>query len=136
MIVLKNGKVLLGHRHNDPEKADSKLHGEGTWTMPGDKLHFGEDLKEAALRELSEETGLQAKKENLKIISVTNNIVYGAHFVTIGFLCEKFSGEPKVMEPNEITDWQWFNLNKLPKPMYFPSEKIIKNYLTKNIYKY
>lgn len=136
VMVLKEGKVLLGRRHDNPEKASSLLHGEGTWTMPGGKLHFGEDLKEAAMREVLEETGLKVKKEDLKIISVTNDIVYDAHFVTIGFLCEKFEGKPKVMEPDEIIEWQWFDLDQPPSPIFFPSEKIIRNYLDKKFYKY
>ena len=131
-MILKGGKVLLEKRHSDPKKASSLLHGEGTWTMPGGKLHFGEDLIEAAKREVLEETNLKAK--NLKIISVTNDIVKDAHFVTIGFLCTEFKGEPETIEPDEIIKWQWFGLGNLPKPMYFPSEKIIKNYLAKRIY--
>jgi len=38
------------------------------------------------------------------------------------------------MEPDEITEWKWFDLNNLPSPLYFPSERIIKNYLAKIIY--
>lgn len=136
VMILKNNKVLLGKRHPDPEKASSLLHGEGTWTMPGGKLHFGEDLKEAAMREVLEETGLKVKKEDLKIISVTNDIVYDAHFVTIGFLCQNFEGQPKNIEPDEITEWQWFDLDQLPSPIFFSSEKIIRNYLDKKFYKY
>jgi 8-oxo-dGTP diphosphatase len=132
IMVLKDGKVLLGKRHSDPDKASSLLHGEGTWTMPGGKLDFGEDLIEAAKREVLEETGLEAK--NLKIVSVTNDIVSDAHFVTTAFLCEEFQGDPKVMEPDEIIEWRWFKLDELPSPMYFPCEKIIENYLAKRIY--
>ena len=132
VMILKEGKVLLGHRHENPEKASSLLHGEGTWTMPGGKLHFQEKLKEGAIREIFEETGIKAK--DLKIISVSNDIVSDAHFVTIGFLCEEFEDEAKVMEPDEITEWKWFDLDNLPSPLYFPSEKIIKNYLAKKIY--
>jgi len=135
VMIIKNNQVLLGQRHDDSVKADSELHGEGTWTMPGGKLEFGEDLKEAAIREMLEETGIELQKENLKFISLTNDIVSDAHFVTVGFLCREFTGEAKVMEPDEITKWQWFNIDDLPKPMYFPSEKIIKNYLAKEIYK-
>jgi len=136
IMILKKNQVLLGQRHADPERADSLLHGQGTWTMPGGKLDFGEDLKEAAIREVLEETGIKLKKENLKFISLTNDIVSDAHFVTAGFLCQEFEGEAKVMEPDEITKWQWFNIDDLPKPMYFPSEKILKNYLDKEIYKH
>lgn len=132
IMILKEEKVLLGKRHDNPEKASSLLHGEGTWTMPGGKLHFQEGIKEAAAREASEETGVKVK--NLEVISISNDIVYDNHFVTIGFLCEDFEGEPKVMEPDEITEWEWFDLNNLPSPLFPPSEKIIKNYLAKKIY--
>lgn len=136
IMMLKDNKVLLGKRHDDPEKADSLLHGEGTWTMPGGKLDFGEELKPAAIREVFEETGIKIKEKDLKLISLTNDVVFDAHFVTIGFLCQDFEGEPKVMEPDEITKWQWFELDNLPRPVYFPSEKILKNYLAGEIYKY
>ncbi len=131
MILNNKNQVLLGKRHNDPEKADSELHGEGTWTMPGGKLHFKEEFKDAALRETLEETGIEIDKNKLEIISVTNDMVSDNHFVTIGFLCRNFKGEPKVMEPDEITEWKWFDLDDLPSPIFSPSGKIIKNYLTR-----
>lgn len=132
IMILKNNKVLLGKRHDDAEKADSELRGEGTWTMPGGKLHFGETFEQGAKRETLEETGLKINK--IKIISVSNDMVSDAHFVTIGFLCENFEGKPKVMEPDEITAWNWFNLDNLPKPVFPPSQKIVNNYLSKKFY--
>lgn len=135
VMILRDGKVLLGQRHIDPTKADSELHGEGTWTMPGGKMHFGESFEETCTRETMEETGIVIDKSKIKIISITNDIVTDAHFVTIGFLCEDFQGEVQVMEPDEITKWEWFDLNNLPKPLFFPSEKVIKNYLDGVIYK-
>lgn len=131
-MILNEGKVLLGRRHDDSAKASSLLHGEGTWTMPGGKLHFQEGLKEAARREVLEETGIKAK--NLEVFSVSNDTVPDNHFVTIGFLCTDFEGEPKVMEPDEITQWGWFDFNNLPSPLFPPSRKMIKNYLDKQIY--
>lgn len=132
VMILKRGKILLGRRNENPEKASSLLHGERSWTMPGGKLHFQEKLKEGIAREVSEETGMRVK--NLKLISVSNNIVSDAHFVTMGFLAEDFEGEVKVMEPNEITEWHWFDLEELQSPLFFPSEKIIKNFLAGKIY--
>jgi len=134
VMIVKDSKVLLGKRHEDPEKADSELHGEGTWTMPGGKLEFKEDLKDAACREVLEETGIKIIKENLKFISLTNDIVEDAHFITVGFLCEEFEGEPKVMEPDEITEWKWSSLDELPSPVYFPSGKILENYKNNKIF--
>jgi len=126
VMILKEGKILLGKRHEDPEKADSMLNGAGKWTMPGGKLDFGESFVDGAKREVKEETGLDLKKT--KVICLTEDMVEGAHFVTVGLLAEDFEGEVKVMEPDEITEWQWFNLEDLPSPMYFPSEKVLKNF--------
>ena len=134
VMILKGDKVLLGKRHPDPEKASSALHGEGTWTMPGGKLHFGETFEAGAKREVAEETGMDAK--SFGVISLTNNIVTDAHFVTIGLLCKDFEGEPKVMEPDEIIEWRWFSLNELPKPIYPASEQVLKNFSEKIFYKH
>jgi 8-oxo-dGTP diphosphatase len=136
VMILKDNKVLLGKRHEDPNKADSELHGEGTWTMPGGKIHFGEAFEQAAAREVMEETGIKVNEDKLKFISLANDKVRDAHFVTIGFLCEDFEGEAKVMEPDEITKWQWFDLNNLPEKVFFPSDKVLKNYLDNTIYRH
>ncbi len=133
VMIIKNNKVLLGKRNSDPKKADSELHGESTWTCPGGKLGFGEKIEDCIKREVFEETGIRLNK--IKLISVTNDIVPDAHFVTLGFLCKDFEGEPKVLEPEEITEWKWFPLNELPEPMFFPSLKLINNYLEGKIYK-
>lgn len=135
VMILRDGKVLLGQRHIDPEKADSELHGEWTWTMPGGKMHFHESFEETCYRETMEETSIKIDKDKIKIISITNDIVPDKHFVTIWFLCEDFEWEEKIMEPDEITRWGRFDLNNLPRPLFFPSEKVIKNYLDKTIYK-
>lgn len=134
IMILRDGKVLLGKRHDDAQKASSDLHGEGTWTMPGGKLDFQETLIAGACREALEETGIKLNKEKLKIISVADEIVPDNHYVTIGFLCEDFSGEAKVLEPEEITEWKWYNLDKLPGKVFIPSARMVKAYLNKKIY--
>ena len=135
VMVLKEGKVLLGQRHVDPEKASSLMNGEGTWTMPGGKLDFGESFEEGAKREVMEETGVSIEAKDLEVISVTNDMVPTAHFVTIGMLLKVYDGEPKVMEPDEITKWEWFPLDALPTPIFPPSLKILKNYEEGKFYK-
>lgn len=135
VMILRSNKILLGQRHLDPEKADSELHGEGTWTMPGGKLHFGETFEEGACREVLEETGIKINKKDLSVISLANDRVSDAHFVTIGLLCIKKVREPRVMEPDEITQWKWFDLKKLPSPLFPPSQEVLNNYLNKTFYK-
>jgi 8-oxo-dGTP diphosphatase len=95
-------------------------------------LHFGETFEEGAKREVKEETGIILK--SVKVFCVNNDMVETAHFVTMGLLSDDFEGEPIVMEPDEITEWGWFDMNKLPGPIYFPSEKTIENYKRKQFY--
>ena len=132
IMVLKDNKLLLGRRHDNPEKASSLLDGAGTWTMPGGKLEFGETFENGAKREVLEETGIKLNKVN--VICVNQDIVETAHFITIGLFSDAFSGEPKIMEPDEITEWHWFDLNNLPSPIYFPSAKVLENYKQKKFY--
>ena len=135
MMVLNNkGEVLLGKRIDDPIKASSDLHGEGCWTFPGGKLEFGETILDGAAREVLEETGIKVDKEKTKLISITDEIRPDTHYITAGFLCRDFEGEPKAMEPEEITEWKWYNLDNLPENLFLPSAKMIKAYLNKQIY--
>ncbi len=132
VMMMRNGKILLGRRHVDPKKADSALNGAGTWTMPGGKLELGETFEEAARREVKEETNINLKKP--EVFCVNNDRIKGVQFITVGMYSEVFDGEARIMEPDEIVEWQWFALNKLPRPLYFPSKKIIANYKQKKFY--
>ncbi len=133
VMVLRHGKILLGQRHIDPEKADSELSGEGTWTMPGGKMEYGESFEKGAYRELKEETGMEIK--DVKVITVENSVGPNAQFITVGMVAEDATGEPKIMEPDEITKWEWFDINNLPKPMFPPSQYIIDCYKKGVFYK-
>lgn len=136
VMILRDGKVLLGQRHVDPIKASSELHGEWTRTMPGGKMQFHESFEDSCYRETLEETWLHIDKNTIKIISITNDMVPDKHFVTIGFLSQDVQGEPQVMEPDEITQRKRFDLHDLPQPLFFPSAKVIKNYLDWTIYQH
>lgn len=132
VILISNGKILLGKRHLDPDKADSVFKSAGEWCLPGGKLDFGETFEEGAIREVQEETGITIK--NPKVISVHNFKNQYAHFMTVGLIAQEWKGEARVMEPDEITEWKWFSLKKLPYPRYFPSFGVIKNYLKNQFY--
>ncbi|OGG44816.1 hypothetical protein A2673_02155 [Candidatus Kaiserbacteria bacterium RIFCSPHIGHO2_01_FULL_50_13] len=132
VILEKDGKILLGMRHPDPDKADSAFRSAGEWCLPGGKLDWGESLEDGAIREVKEETGIVIK--NPKVISVHNCRNEHAHFMTVGLVASEWEGEASVMEPDEIVQWEWFNLNDLPQPRYFPSFEVIENYLQNKFY--
>ncbi|MDO8563814.1 MAG: NUDIX domain-containing protein [Nanoarchaeota archaeon] len=132
VMIFREGKVLLGRRHDNPINAGSKLNGAGTWTMPGGGLEFGESFEMAAKREVKEETGIDI--ENIKLISINEDMNDNAHFVTLGFYSDKFKGEAKIMEPDQIVEWNWFNLHNLPNPLYLPSKKLLNNFNQNKFY--
>jgi 8-oxo-dGTP diphosphatase len=132
VMLLKDGKILLGKRNEDPEKASSLLKGEGTWTMPGGKLHFGESFEEGAKREVEEETGIRLN--DINVICINSDQVEGVHFITIGLMSDEFQGEPQIKEPDEITEWRWFPINYIPSPLYFPSAKVLNNFQENKFY--
>lgn len=132
IMILKDNKVLLGLRNPNKENASSELNGQGTWTMPGGKVEYMEKLVDAAKRELEEETSLVAT--SLKLICISDDMTDTAHYVTVGFFVEEYSGEIKTMEPETILEWKWFDINNLPINMYKPSKKIIEKYLDGIVY--
>ena len=53
--VFRYGRILLIRRNFEPFI--------GCWGMPGGKIHFGEHVEEAVVREVREETGVRARFE-------------------------------------------------------------------------
>lgn len=125
MLVLKEGKILLGER--------LASHGAGTWSLPGGHLEFGETFESAGAREVAEETGL-VDIELKGLVCVSNDRVYGKHFVTIGMLAHWKRGEPVAMEPEKAANWTWFLPSELPENLFLPSKHVIDAWLAGEVY--
>ena len=95
MIFNNKHELLLGLRNNDREKSDSELHEEGTWTMPGGNIEYGESFEEAGIREAKEEANLNIS--NLEVICVQTDKNEYAHYVSVGMLAHCYNGIPQVM---------------------------------------
>ncbi|MEM1396959.1 MAG: NUDIX hydrolase [Pseudomonadota bacterium] len=71
---------------------------EGKWSIPGGKLKYGEHLEAAALRELHEETAVEARiiKQigTFEALPSVESRVDAEHFVMVDFLAEWIRGEP------------------------------------------
>lgn len=96
VVCLRGDKVLLIKRGTPPRL--------GQWSLPGGRMELGETTVAAALRELKEETGVEA--EILGLIDVVDGIfparpgpdgTAGAitrHYVLIDYAARWLAGEP------------------------------------------
>ena len=132
LIFNPDGKLLLGLRNYNQETADSEMHEEGTWSCPGGNIEYGETFEQAVTREAKEETGIDIKDPEL--ICVQTDLNEHAHYISVGMVTHSFEGVPRVMEPDEIMAWRWFDLNDLPKNIFSASRKTIDCYLQKKFY--
>ena len=122
VMIFKDGKVLIGKRK-------SKL-GEGDYSFPGGHLEHSELIVDCIKRETMEECGVLIK--NVKFLSVANIRDYPPrHYIGFGFTAELLSGEPKVMEPDKLVNWEWYDLNELPEPLFIPTKIMIDAYKNK-----
>ncbi|MEI8337572.1 MAG: NUDIX domain-containing protein [bacterium] len=122
VMIFKDGKVLIGRRK-------SKL-GEGDYSFPGGHLEHNELITDCIKRETREECGIEIK--NLEFIFVGNIRDYPPrHYIGFGFTAEIESGEPKVMEPDKLVSWDWYNLDELPEPLFIPTKMMIEAYKNK-----
>ncbi|QDK31985.1 MULTISPECIES: RNA pyrophosphohydrolase [Sphingomonadaceae] len=123
MLVNPDGKVFVGKR------IDTK---EGDWwQMPQGGVDDGEDLKDAALRELWEETGV--REHNVTVLSRTREeLLYDLPEDLIGKLWKgKYRGQRQTWfllrydgndndvdleahKPAEFNDWKWVDAEQLP----------------------
>lgn len=100
--------------------------GKNYWGSGGGHLELGESLKDGALRELAEEAGEQVIVDNVQFIGVMNfTEMQPKHYVDVSFSAEWVSGEPTNSAPRETTEWQWFDLDELPSPLFPPLEKYL-----------
>ncbi|MCZ6662175.1 MAG: NUDIX hydrolase [Actinobacteria bacterium] len=95
VAIVRDGKILLIKRRNEP--------GKGLWAVPGGKVEYGETLRDAAVREVKEETGLDIVVGPL-IWSGESISVHG-HLVLIDFLGSVLGGELAASDDAEQALW-------------------------------
>ncbi len=107
-IIIENDRVVLVKRAHPPI--------QGQWSIPGGVLEVGELVREAAIREAREETGLIVEPGEL--LGVFDRILRDAekrvqyHYVLIDFLCRRVAGE--LLAASDAAEVRWFTRAELP----------------------
>ncbi|MFJ8085551.1 bifunctional class I SAM-dependent methyltransferase/NUDIX hydrolase [Streptomyces sp. NPDC096205] len=116
VVTDPRGRVLLGWSVR------------GVWELPGGKNSADEDFREAAVRELEEETGLKADPGDARLLALLMDSVHGMPRLTAAVHVTAYTGEPAVAEPHLIHRWEWHDpadLPALPQPLFTPSAHVI-----------
>ena len=106
-VVVHEGRTLLVRRANPPDA--------GLWGFPGGKIEFGETVKDAAMRELLEETGVVAQAQD--VITTLDIVVRDPagtmrqHYILIVVQCRLISGDP--VAGDDALEARWFPIAEL-----------------------
>ena len=117
-VVVLDGKVLLVRRANPPDV--------GYWGFPGGKIESGETIREAAVRELLEETGLRGEARRvftaLDVFDHDDEGELRRHYVLVAVLCRWLSGSP--VAGDDALEARWFSLDELDDARFVMSAKV------------
>lgn len=113
-VIIKGNKILLIKRGSEPFK--------GYWGTPGGYVGWNETVEEAIIREVKEETGLDAI--SVKLVSYSSEPKrHPKQVINFVYLVE-INGKVRVSD--DAVDAKWFDLDHLPKDLAFDHFENIK----------
>ncbi len=98
-VAVEAEQLLLIRRATEP--------GAGAWSLPGGRVEMGETLAEAVVREVLEETGLEAICDEL--VGWVERIGDDYHFVIFDFAITVLDSRPPVAG-DDAAEAAWVNL--------------------------
>lgn len=117
-IVIKDGKVALIRRRNDPFK--------GSYALPGGFAGYGEKLEDCVVREVLEETGLKTQVRSLIGVYSAPDRDPRGHFVTAVYELGVTGG--RLRAGDDASSAEWVPVDAIP-PMAFDHGSIIADFL-------
>ncbi len=112
LILVRDGHVLLAQRQGTG-------YADGAWNLPSGKLEHGETVVQAAMREGSEEIGINATESDLEFAHLIHyRNALGDARIGVFFHVRNWQGEPYNAEPHKCSQIRWWPLDGLPGQTY------------------
>lgn len=124
-LIFWRGKLLLTKRAHPPFR--------DWWDLPGGFIDRGEDPRQALLREIKEETGLDVTiKKLFGVYSGTHPSSFDPfHVISIVYIAA--AKNAKLGAYDDVKESGWFDIRKLPSHVAFDSNRlVIKDFKDKN----
>ena len=113
-IIFHRDRILLVKRKYPPAK--------GFWALPGGRLQWGETIRQAAEREILEETGISIRSgKTVRIFELLPEQTESFHYIIINLEGEYLHGEPKAGD--DAAAVCWFSREDLEKYELTPSTR-------------
>ncbi len=100
-VVFKEKRILLVKRKYNP--------GKGLWALPGGRVQWGESLRQAAEREVLEETAIRIEAGEIvfafDLIDKSENDEINFHYVIVDLDGRYLSGEPQAADDALAANW-------------------------------
>ncbi len=114
VAVRRDDRILLLLRENTGYM-------DGYWAMPAGHVEAGESVQQAALREAREEVGVTIDPADLEPLCAMHRTRPTGdpidERVDFFFTASRWSGEPRILEPDKAGGLDWFPLDALPDPV-------------------
>ena len=113
LILNQQNQILLGKRKS--------AHAAGCWSFPGGWMDRTDTSSEdTVIREAWEETGILVASCCRLSWTTEDHEDLACRTVTLYHLARSYQwqGTPVVMEPNKCEEWRWFDMDKLPSPLF------------------
>jgi 8-oxo-dGTP diphosphatase len=126
-LIFYQGKILLLQESTAYEEGNQA----GKWTEPGGRVHPGEHWREALLREIKEETGLEVEIKKPIGVDEWFPVIRGIPSQVIGTFFECAAGTDQVQLSQDHSDYKWFDPKEiLELPNCTPeTQNMVREYL-------
>ncbi len=123
LLLINNGKILMMKRKNTGYM-------DGMYAFVAGHVEEEESLKQAMVREVKEEAGIDIKEQDLEFICGIREKSH-CRYINFFFKTDKYEGTPKIMEMDKCEKLEWIDIDKIPENTIEAEKRAIKNYINK-----